>query len=199
MVPAHLGKWVWTSRPLGGRTLNTAFQGPCSWTQRALQHFACHQGRPYPQWKCLPERHAHVAPCVPDGRLDIDSHFACVGHHCKRPMQCQGEARQTQSLKGQLVSKACCHFSFLWSQLTRVQWGQPGKLRSHGVHPRLGNTPVLPCPSSSPFGCAVYAIDVQPGLESHRHLPDRPSSGPKTRGGVGCPRGPARGGSGRAT
>ena len=77
----------------------------------------------------------------------------------------------------------------------RTAW----KIAFTWVHPRLGNTSVLPCLSSSPFGCAVCAIDVQPRLESHRHLPDRPSSGPKTRGVVECPKGPARGGSGRAT
>ena len=67
-------------------------------------------------WKARP-----CSPSAPHGRPDIGSLFACVGHHCKRPMQCRGEARQTRSLKGQHVSKACFQFSFLESQQTRVR------------------------------------------------------------------------------
>ena len=190
----------WTKTvTLGAHTLDTAFLGPCWWKQQALQHFLCHQGTPYPKWKCSPGKHVPAAPCALHERPDTGSLLACVGHHCKRPMQCLGVAMQTPSLKGQPVSKACCRFSFLESQQTRVRWGQPGKLRSHGVHSGLGNTQALPCLSSSLIGCTVDAFDVQLGLETYWHPPDAPFVDPKTRGAARCPRKPARGGYGHAT
>ena len=110
------------------------------------------------------------------------------------PMQYLGEARQTQSQAGPLASTVCFQFSFLESWQTRVQSGQPGRLHSHRVHFELCSTPALPCPSLSLIGYAVDAIDVQPGLETHRHSPDKPFVDPKTKGAERCPREPSHGG-----
>ena len=194
MIHVHLERWVWTSLPLGAHTQDTAFQGPCWWKQQALPHFLCHQGTPYPQWKCSLGKHVPVAPCALHERPDIGSPLAYVGHHCKRPMQCWGVAMQTLSLMGLPVSTACFPYSFLDSQQTLVQWGQPEKLRSHGVHSGLGNTLAPSCLSSSLIGCAVDAIDVQLGLETDLHLPDAPFVDQKTRGAARYPKTPARDG-----